>query len=138
MAPNQYREIYHLQLNQLGAKIHPSTLVKAGLDTILATVTDAGGNKGMTTEDYFWFDRSGPNLIDLDPIAKAANAAIPPDKRVYNSGWGGIEAFPSLRFGIGVADNTSSLCCSGGVEVKFTLDHGKVVVTSARYFSRMP
>jgi hypothetical protein len=133
IAPNQYREIYHLQLSQIGAKIHASVLVKAGSDTILATVTDVGGNKGMTAEDYFWFDRLGANLIDLDPIKKAAKAVVPPGKRIYNAAWGGIGAFTALTFDIGVADDTSGLCCSGGVEIKIALDHGTLIVKSARY-----
>ena len=95
-------------------------------------------NKGMTTEDYFWLDRLGPNLIDLDPIEKAAKAVLPPGKRIYNAAWGGIRAFPALTFDIGVADNTSGLCCSGGVEVKITLDHGKVIATSAQYVPGAP
>lgn len=134
VAPNRYREIYHLQLTEIQARIYPSTLVKAGRDTILATVTDVGGNKGMTTEDYFWFDRSGPKLIDLEPILEAAKAAVPPGKRIYNVGWNGMKAFPILTFDFAALDDSSSLCCSGSsVEVKITLDLGRVIVASAQY-----
>jgi hypothetical protein len=88
----------------------------------------------MTQEDYFWFDRSGPTWMDLSPNLEAAKAAAPPGKNVYNISWGGIGSFPKLTFGFGMRDDSSSLCCSGdSVEVKITLDHGKIIVTNAQF-----
>ena len=96
-----------------------------------------GGNKGMHSDDYYWFDEYGSVLVDFDPIRNAASAALPQGWHLWGGGDdNGPRTLALSIFKFWVQDKDAWLCCGrGAVVVKFRLDHGKVVVTSANFDS---
>ena len=61
-----YREIFHVQRTQTDQNVGLSSLVRAGKEQILSTRAFAGGNKGIEYGDYFWFNESGPVMVDVN------------------------------------------------------------------------
>jgi hypothetical protein len=130
--PNLYREIVHVQRTQTDQQVGLPSLVNADEEQLLSTRAFAGGNHGMEYGNYFWFDKNGPVMVDVDgPILKAAESRLPQGKRLYGS-W--TVDFLGLTAILPVTD-----CCSGGsIAIKFKLDRGQVVVTEERYVGPPP
>jgi len=83
---DQYREIYHVQPTQVDALAAAATLVSVGQDRLLRARYLVGGNQGMYSDDYYWFDENGPVLVDFGPIRKAANATLPKEYSLWGGG----------------------------------------------------
>jgi hypothetical protein len=83
--------------------------------------TDATGQKSADSYDYFWFDKTGANLVDFRPILLAAKF-VSPTAPGSNCIWHFCEP---LRSRIGVSDGTAI--------VDFKFSRGQVVVTKVRY-----
>ena len=130
---DRYREIYHVEPTQIDAHAGSSFLVSAGQEKLLVARYMVGGNKGMYSDDYYWFDRAGATWVDFSDIRKAAEAALPEGKNLWGGGDGnGPRTLASSMFKFWVQDRGDWLCCSRGAAiVKFKIDHGHVVITDA-------
>jgi hypothetical protein len=134
-APKAYREIYHCEPTQVDARALPSIIVRVGTELLLNSRYIAGGNKGMYTDDYYWFGQTGPTLVDFAPIWDAARATLPQGVQLWRGGDGNSpETLPSMKFKLQVWNDNDALCCRPGiVEVAFKLDRGHMIVTEAHY-----
>jgi hypothetical protein len=131
--PNEFREIYHCEPTQVDARAVRSSIVIVSREGVLSTRYWHGGNSGGHTDDYYWFDETGPHPLDLTPAIAAAQSALPKGYEIWASGDGRfLDSSSKLRWW--VQTKRDSRCCDGGeVEVHFKLDHGRVVVTRTRY-----
>jgi hypothetical protein len=132
--PDSYREIYHREPTQVDARALPSEVVAFGSESLLKSRYFVGGTHGVYLDDYYWFDRVGPTLVDFSPLVKAI--------RVFR-GEKPENPFDSIaKFGSFQTDDSSPLMPMGyqaivtrdGKEpvrltVNFRLDRGRVVVT---------
>ena len=134
---DQYREIYHVQPAQVDARAESSVLFDVGQDRLLGARYSAGGNKGMYSDDYYWFDEDGALPVDFGPIRKAAIAALPRNYSLWGGGDdNGPRTLAMSMFKFWVQEKGGWLCCGrGAVIVRFRLDRGKAVVTSAVFDS---
>jgi hypothetical protein len=130
--PDQYREIFHVQRTQTDQQVGFSSLIKAGNEIILSTRAFAGGNQGIQYGNYFWFDKNGPVMVDVDgPIRLAAEPLLPKGKELYGV-WD--IRLPALTASLPVRGENDMRCCTGGsVAIKFKLDQGLLVVTESHY-----
>ena len=133
--PDQYREIYHLQPTQVDSHAGASFIVNVGQDQLLGARYNVGGNKGIYSDDHYWFHKSGPALVDFGPVRVAARAALPDGKSLWGGGdENGPRTLALAMFRFWVLDKGDWLCCGGGaVEVRFRLDQGRVIVTGTNY-----
>jgi hypothetical protein len=134
--PDEYREIYHLQPTQVDSHADASFIVNVGEDKLLGTRYNVGGNKGIYRDDHYWFDKTGPVLVDFAPVRAAARSALPVGKSLWGGGdENGPRTLASAMFKFWALDKGDWLCCGGGaVEVKFKLDRGRVIVTGTNYY----
>ena len=135
--PDQYREIYHLEPAQVDSRAGESFIVSVDPDSLLGTRYMIGGNKGMYSDDYYWFDNSGPALVDFDPVRVAARAALPDGNTLWGGGDdNGPRTLATAMFRFRVLNKGEWSCCGGGaVEVTFRLDQGRVIVVGTDYHS---
>ena len=131
--PDQYREIIHVQRTTIEQVIGPTTIVKAGLESILSARAPVGV-RNITYGDYFWLGEDGPILVNVDEPAKAAGiAGVPPGKGIYGLV---VIDFPTMTATLPLVDLSMAICCTADrIEVKFKLQRGKVTITSARYLA---
>jgi hypothetical protein len=89
----------------------------------------------MYADDYYWFDKNGPVLVDFGPVRIAAKSALPDGKSLWGGGDdNGPRTMALSMFKFWVLNKGDWLCCGGGaVEVRFRLDHGRVIVTGTNY-----
>jgi hypothetical protein len=126
--PNQYREIWHYQRNEGG--IWPSFLVEVGNEILLGLQDDC--YKQDVIQEYYWFGKDGPIRVDLAPIWEAAKAVVPEDTTV-DVEYDGRTDLPEGTMNVGLIKKPAWRCCTEGVvEVKFSLNNGRVVVNRAR------
>lgn len=82
---DQYREIYQCTPStSFGTGAAQSVFIRIGNDQFLEAKydasggrTDAVGQKAADFYDYFWFDKTGANLVDFRPILLAAKSVRP-------------------------------------------------------------
>jgi hypothetical protein len=130
--PNEYREIYHCEPWNTYTRTPRSSIVNVGRESVLSTIYSHGGNKGGHTDDYFWFDETGPHPLDLTPVIEAAQSAIPKGYVLWAWTDGALDSSAKLRWW--VQKKPAWMCCDDGeVEVHFKLDHGRAIVTRTRY-----
>jgi hypothetical protein len=129
---NLYREIYHRQPTQPGARAWPSAIRKYGTDLLLVASYSIGGMHSLSKTDYYWFGEAGPVLVDVSPIRTAAKSALPEGQDF----WDGDDGFmpqptSPMTFDFG-------LCCGGKghVKVKYTLVGGHIMVSEAHYYPK--
>jgi hypothetical protein len=65
VGPNRFKEILHFQAFYTTTSISPSRIIQSGDERILATMDRDGGNRGGCSEGYWWFDDTGPHLLDF-------------------------------------------------------------------------
>ena len=51
-----HREIYHVEPTQIDAQARSWFLVSLGQEKLLGTRYMVGGNKGLYSDDYYWFN----------------------------------------------------------------------------------
>lgn len=143
---DEYREIYHREPTQVDANAEPSVVVTVGDDQFLEASYFVGGNGGDVTHDYFWFDKTGPTLVDFRPILIAATSELPPGrtvKWVYEMGanvpgshhlwYGRMPLLSRVSVTSVIDDKSPGFVYAGIVDVEFRFDSGRVVVTKASY-----
>jgi hypothetical protein len=79
VAPNRYREIFHLQNFFSSTSINASRIVVSGTERVLASVDSDGGNAGGCYEAYWWLDASGPHALDFSRLVAAVQRGVPED-----------------------------------------------------------
>jgi hypothetical protein len=73
-----YREIYHLQAYLTSSPpLESAEIIKVGEERILATDDSDGGNGGGCFEEFWWFDLSGPHLLDFSQVKAAITKSVP-------------------------------------------------------------
>jgi len=71
VAPDTYREIFHLQAFYTTVSLGAARIVQSGAERVLATMDTDGGNGGGCWEGYWWFDDNGPHPLDFSPLEAA-------------------------------------------------------------------
>lgn len=130
VASGQFREIYHLQGE--GIEIDPAYFMDAGSTEILATEDSWGGTGNFSYEAYWWFDKEGPFRIDTEQALSIALEMIPAGSEIENGSNFNME---TLTFLSNVWKTGDAHCCptGGGVEIKFRLHKGSLIVVSKRF-----
>jgi len=82
---DKYVEIYHLQAYYLSAPLEPARIVHVGDELVLMTQDSDGGNGGGCWETYWWFDASGPQVIDFSPLVEDIAKHVPLGSTVSTS-----------------------------------------------------
>lgn len=131
IGPNRYREIYHLEAGFMD-EIKHSAVVRIGDRHILRSVDTVAGNGVATYQAYFWFDKDGPTWIDWTPIWNAARLAAPSDGRTMEKDWNSAKDLAHF-FRVPIRGTNDYTCCSGSVDVKFVINHGRIQVVEAKY-----
>ncbi|HXT85684.1 MAG TPA: hypothetical protein VN745_01555 [Verrucomicrobiae bacterium] len=72
-----YREIYHLQAYYVVPPLESAKIVNVGDEQVLVTDDSDGGNGGGCWEEFWWFDSSGPHLLDFSQVKAAIVKAVP-------------------------------------------------------------
>jgi hypothetical protein len=127
-----YQEIYHDQPHE--GQPNPSFIVKAGKELLLCVADNV--YKWDAEEDCFWLGTKGVVRLDFSPVWKSAQRATPAGRRVWEHGLRAKTTFNNLTLPVGIRHEESSRCCDRGVvNVKFKLDHGRVVVVGAEFDS---
>ena|SRR5579872_6274168 len=130
----EYREINHCEPVGVDGACQPSRIIKLGVDEFLEARYDT---HKYSVYEYFWFDASGPTLVDFRPLLFAARALVPKgnigeideDLPGAHSFWTSGEPLVS-RFAVwSEAENRYV----GAVEVEFRFDHGRVVATKSSH-----
>ena len=136
VGPDRFREIYHLEPNQVDSRVEPSIVINSNRESFLRTRDWVGGNGGYTYEEYFSLDRDGPIHIDLDPIGKAAGAVVPSDigqsMGPQGADWSNPDDLAKSLFSVPVV-RKNLRCCTGFVHVRFRVAHGHIIVLGATY-----
>ena len=134
--PGRFREIYHLEPNQVDSRVEPSIVVNSNGESFFRTRDWVGGNGGYTYEEYFSLDRDGPIRIDLGPIGKAAAAVVPSDigqsMGPQGADWSNPEDLAKSIFSVPVVGKNLRYC-SGFIHVRFGVEHGRIIVLGATY-----
>jgi len=135
VAPEQFREIYHLQ--PTAAKIEPAFLLKIEGQDVLATRDVIPGTGIFFYEDYFWFSTAGAARIDIEMITAAVKSILPSGAGVWK-GYGLDMA--NLRYHMPVWKDGDSNCCptGGTVDIKFRLAGAQIIVTSKHFDPNAP
>ena len=129
-SPTAYQEIYHDQ--PLEGQPNPSFLVHAG-DLPLLCVADNFYKLGVE-EDCFWFDSGGVKRIDFAPILRAAQEAAPEGRTVWIHRLKAKRTFENMTLSLGILTQEWKQCCDRGiVNVRFKLDHGRVIVINTAF-----
>ena len=130
VAPDRYREIYHLE--PPAAILKPAFIFKAGGEYLLGTNDEIPGTGNYYYEDYWWFGPDGPVRVNIEAIGEALKSALPPGHGVWKGGGLDIE---NLRYRSPVWKDGDANCCptGGSVELTLALDKGKLTVTKVRY-----
>ncbi|MBS1825442.1 MAG: hypothetical protein JST93_08990 [Acidobacteria bacterium] len=136
-----YREILYYIRPQVDGRVNPSFLVKAGTETILGAREFVGGNRGLMTEFYFWFDAEGPHEVNYRELWKEVESVpLPQGLRLYGINFvdfNGQVSFPAMRVRVPLRDTNASLCCAeGAVEVDFRFERGRLIPTGKRYLPK--
>jgi hypothetical protein len=74
---DSYREIYHCEPTQVDASALPSVIIRVGTEPLLKSQYFVGGNRGDFEDDYFWFGKNGPTLVDLRQFSGATSGKRP-------------------------------------------------------------
>ncbi len=128
--PNSYQEIYHDQPSE--GQPNPSFLVHASKEPLLCVVDNV--YRWDAQEECFWFAVDGVVRIDFTPIWKAAQKAAPAGRRVWECGLKAKTTFENMTLPVGIRYEENSRCCDKGVvNVRFKLDHGRVIVINAKF-----
>jgi hypothetical protein len=132
--PDEYREIYHREPTQVDAHAGPSFIVNVRQDKLLGARYMVGGNKGEYEDDYYWFDKNGPVLVDFGPVRVAARSVLPKGRNLWGGGDdNGPRTMALAMFKFWVLDKDNWGRGGGAVEVRFRLDQGRVIVTGTKY-----
>lgn len=136
-----YREILYYIRPQVDGRIYPSFLVKAGEETVLGAREFVGGNRGLMTEFYFWFDSAGAHEVDYRALWKeVASVPLPEGVRLYGIqfvDFDGQVSFPAGRVRVPLREVGAARCCAeGGVEVDFRLERGRLIPTGKRFVAK--
>jgi hypothetical protein len=131
--PNAFREIYHCEPWDIYARAVRSSIVIVSREAVLSAQYWDGGNKGGHTDDYYWFNETGPHPLDLTPVIAAAQSALPKGYLLWAWTDGrALDSSAKLRWW--VQKKPAWMCCDGGeVVVHFKLDHGHAIVTQTHY-----
>jgi len=90
VAPDRYREIFHLQALFFTVALAPSRIVQSGDERVLAAEDSDGGNGGGCWEDYWWIDRDGPHTLDFSRLRAAIDSRLPKNT-TYRSSCGNLD-----------------------------------------------
>lgn len=77
VAPEQYKEIFHLQALYTVVSLTASRIAQSGSEKVLATVDNGGGNGDGCWEGYWWFDRAGPHNLDFSRLKSEIKRKVP-------------------------------------------------------------
>jgi hypothetical protein len=97
--PNGFREIYHCEPTQVDARAARSSIAIVSREGVLSTIYWHGGNKGGHTDDYYWFNETGPHPLDLTPAIEAAQSALPKGYELWPGTDGRATCFSALTAG---------------------------------------
>ncbi len=76
-APDQYMEIYHLQVFAPALDLTEAKIVRSGDESVLETEDPDGGNGGGCWEAYWWFDAAGSHAIDFSVLRPTIASHLP-------------------------------------------------------------
>ena len=138
---DEYREIYHTEsFGPAGGSPLSAKIITVGKEQLLQTRCWDGPRSYQ--DDYWFFDKAGPTIVDFSPILTAARSVLPKGMRLYafedesTPGTHYLWQFdhPALTSTLWVLNRDEPYCCSGGrIDVTFRLNQGRVVVTGKRY-----
>lgn len=127
---DRYQEIYHDQPNE-GIPIH-SFVVRAGKEPLLCVVDNVF--RWDEQEDCFWFSATGAVRVDFSPIWNAAQQTVQGRHAVWDHHLGARANFANLTIPVGIRSDWNNRCCVDGVVyVRFTMDHGRVIVLKTTF-----
>jgi hypothetical protein len=136
-SPNQLHEIHLQEADGSGMTLFPAEILKAGQQSIIRLKFDDGGMYHIFYEDYFVVSPAGAALLDFKPVFDAADRAAPHGMSTYQPM--SRFDFAALIFHIQTEKDDPNVsrkmkCCEGRVEVPFTIQGGRVLAGTAKYF----
>jgi hypothetical protein len=138
---NEYPEIYRTEsFGPAGGSPLSAKIVTFGKERLLYTRCWEGPRS--YEDDYWFFDKAGPSIVDFRPILAAARSVLPKDRKLYFFDGESLPGThylwdldqPTLSSSLWVLAGGEQYCCSGGkIDVAFKFDHGRVIVTRTRF-----
>lgn len=119
--------------------LFPTKIFQAGKQPVLSLTYDEGGMYHNLVERLFAISGGVAVLLDLGPVVRAAEGALPQGMGQFQSAFD----FKSLVYSIGTErlDAKAGLkvaCCEGRIEVPFRIEKGIVVAGKAQYIPEWP
>lgn len=128
----EFCEIYNAEYDSRMASIDPAYIVNLDSQEVLATHDRVAGTGNSYVEEYWTFDKQGPEPLDRSVIGETLKKLLPEGDQVLKGGGFDIE---KLCYAMPVWRGGDANCCpsAGKVQIKFALEDHRLVVVKQKY-----
>jgi len=134
-SPDKVHEIYAQESFPMET-IFPTEIRRVGKEWVIRVTSQQVALDRSIGENCFTISRQGVTYLDLEPIYEAAKKAVPAGSQLFLRAREIDWRVPKFRvLTTNRQGNAAQDCCTGRLELPFTIENGRVVIGKPAYFS---